>query len=79
MKRVQKLRRDWEKGNAQDVAKPSLDEGNKKYSKIGQRSDEAMSEIINLENGVPEQEKKEKKQKKKKKRKSGEIDSGDEL
>lgn len=76
MKRVQKLQRDCENGNPQDNAEPRLDEGNRKYTKIGQRSDEKTSEIINLENKVPEQEKKEKN---KKKRKSGETDGGDKI
>ncbi|XP_022877149.1 uncharacterized protein LOC111395406 [Olea europaea var. sylvestris] len=75
MKRVQKLQRDCENGNPQDNAEPRLDEGNRKYTKIGQSSDEKTSEIINLENKVPEQEKK----KNKKKRKSGETDGGDKI
>ncbi|CAI9785517.1 unnamed protein product [Fraxinus pennsylvanica] len=72
MKRVQKLQRDWEKGNPQDTAKRSLDEGNKKYSRIGQGSDETMSEIVTLD-GVPEQEKKEKR--KRKRKSGGELES----
>ncbi|KAL2545730.1 protein pxr1 [Forsythia ovata] len=78
LERVQKLWRDrvsnnndnGENENPQDTTEPSLDEGNKKYSKI----DKKMPEVINLENGVLGQEKRERK-----KRKSGKFDAGDKL
>ncbi|KAL2476328.1 Uncharacterized protein Adt_37064 [Abeliophyllum distichum] len=82
LERVQKLWRDrvsnnndnGENENPQDTTEPNLDEGNKKYSKIGQKSDKKMPEVINLENGVPEQEKRERK-----KRKIGKFDAVDNL